>query len=85
MSMRPELLTDVVAVERTSMPALQRSTLMSPLLTIVVPPSPMAWIPTVAQGLGPPNTGGAEVVPMSMSPELSMTIAPPSYSMSSEL
>ena len=83
MSMRPALLTEVVAVEATWMPALHWSTLMSPLLTIVVPPSPMAWIPTDAHSLGPPNAGGAATSPMSMAPELLMAMAPPSYSISS--
>ncbi len=55
MSMRPEFSIDVVAVERTSMPELHLSTLMSPLLTIVVPPSPIAWMPAEAQLLGLPK------------------------------
>ena len=39
-SIRPELAIVVVAVEDAWMPELHRSTRMSPLLTIVVPPSP---------------------------------------------
>ena len=83
MSMRPEFSIEVVAVERHVDARAPLVDLDVALLTIVVPPSPTVWMPTDAQTLGAYRIGGAAIAPMSMLPELSMAMAPPSYSMSS--